>query len=96
MIDVDESIDILRRKGSFSSREEFLSEALRTFLKENPDLRRELAVEQFKSNSISLNRAAELAGLSSEEFKEVLADHGIDRDIGFLSEEEREDRLNRL
>lgn len=32
----------------------------------------ELAVEQFKTGDVSLNRAAELSGHSPEEFKEVL------------------------
>jgi predicted HTH domain antitoxin len=84
MIDVDESIDILRRKGQFSSREEFLSEAVQSFLRDNPELRVELAVEQFASGSVSLNRGAEIAGVSPEEFKTLLADRDIDRDIGFL------------
>jgi predicted HTH domain antitoxin len=96
MIDVEESIDILREKGKFSSREEFLTEALRSFLRENPQLRVELAVERYRSGSVSLNRAAEIAGLGPEAFKEELADRGIDRDVGFLSEEERNDRLRDL
>lgn len=96
MIDVEESIDILRRKGRFSSREEFLDEAVRSFLRENPDLRIELAVEQFQSESVSLNRAAEIAGVSSEEFKDILSDRGIEREASFLSDEEREDRLGKL
>ena len=96
MIDVEESIDILRRKGRFSSREEFLDEAVRSFLRENPELRIELAVEQFRSESVSLNRAAEIAGVSAEEFKNILSDRGVERDAGFLSDEEREDRLRKL
>ncbi|PSQ47254.1 hypothetical protein BRD19_09910 [Halobacteriales archaeon SW_7_65_23] len=96
MIDVEESIDILRRKGRFSSREEFLDEAVRSFLRENPELRIELAVEQFRSESVSLNRAAEIAGVSAEEFKNILSDRGTERDAGFLSDEEREDRLSKL
>lgn len=96
MIDVDESIDILSRKGQFSSREDFLNEALRTFLRENPELRVELAVEQFKSGSVSLNRGAEIAGMSPEEFKDVLSERNVDRDAGFLSEQEREDQLSKL
>lgn len=96
MIDVEESIDILRQKGQFSSREEFLSEALKSFLKDHPELRVELAVEQFKSGTVSLNRASEIAGLSPEEFKNELSDRGVDRNPSFLSEEERNDQLNKL
>jgi predicted HTH domain antitoxin len=96
MIDVEDRIDILREKGNFSSREAFLDEALQSFLREHPELRVELAVEQFKVGTISINRAAEIAGRSPEEFKRVLADRGVNRDPGFLSEDDRSDRLNTL
>lgn len=96
MLDVEESIDILSRKGQFSSREEFLTEAVRSYLREHPELRIELAVEQFESGSVSLNRGAEIAGVSPEAFKEELADRGVDRSVGFLDEDVREDRLSDL
>lgn len=39
---------------------------------------------------MSLDRAAELAGIPAEEFKAELADRGIERDAGFLDDEDRE------
>jgi predicted HTH domain antitoxin len=42
---------------------------------------------------VSLNRAAELAGVSPEAFKAELADRGIDRDAGSLDDSSQEDRL---
>lgn len=96
MIDVDENIELLRKSGRFDSEEEFLEEALRALLEKRPELRLELAVEQFKTGEVSLNRAADLAGYSSEEFKELLRDRGVDRDVGFLDESERESRLEDL
>lgn len=96
MIDVDENIELLRRSGRFNTEEEFLEEAFRALLEKRPELRIELAVEQFKTGDVSINRAAEISGYSPEEFKEILQDRGIDRDIGFLDEAERESRLEGL
>lgn len=88
MSDVESDIAALERTGSFESREDFLEEAIRALLKKRPDLRVGLAVEKYKSGEVSLNRAAELAGESPETFKETLAERGVLRNVGFLSEEE--------
>lgn len=96
MIDFEEDMEILRKSGDFGSREEFLEETFRAFLKENPELRVKLAVEKYRSGSVSLNRAAEIAGLSTEEFKDKLAEHGVERKPGFLSEDERDEELSKL
>lgn len=96
MIDVQENIDLLRKSGRFDTEEEFLEEAFRALLEKRPELRVELAVEQYKTGDVSLNRATELSGYSPAEFKEMLQDRGIDRDIGFLDEDERESRLEGL
>lgn len=96
MIDIKENIELLRRSGRFKSEEEFLEEAFRALLDKRPELRIELALERYKTGDVSLNRAAEIAGHSPEEFKELLRERGISRDIGFLDEEERNKRLEGL
>lgn len=96
MIDIEENIELLRRSGRFNSEEEFLEEAFRALLDKRPELRIELAVERYKTDDVSLNRAAEIAGHSPEEFKELLRERGISRDIGFLDEDERDERLKDL
>lgn len=96
MIDVKENIELLQRVGRFDSEEEFLEEAFRALMEKRPELRLELAIEQYKTGEVSLNRAAEIAGHSPEAFKEILRDRGISRDISFLSDEEREEQLEDL
>jgi predicted HTH domain antitoxin len=39
---------------------------------------------------VSLNRAAELAGMAPAEFKDTLSERGITRTAGFLSDADRE------
>lgn len=96
MIDVEENIDLLRRSGRFESEEEFLEEAVQALLEKRPELRIELAIERYKQGDVSLNRAAEIAGQNTEAFKTTLADRGIQRDVGFLDDEERDERLDGL
>jgi predicted HTH domain antitoxin len=96
MIDVEEDMELLRKTGRFGSEEEFLEEAFRALLKEKPELRIELAIERYKSGDVSLNRAIDIAGSSPEEFKEILAERGIVREAGFLSDNERESNLSKL
>ena len=93
MIDVEEHIDLLRRSGRFESEAEVLEEAVQALLEKRPELRIELAIERYKRGDVSLNRAAEIAGQNTEAFKTTLADRGIQRDVGFLDEGERHERL---
>lgn len=96
MSNVESDIAVLERAGRFESREAFLEEAVRALLKKRPELRVELAIEKYKSGEITLNRAAEFTSSSPEEFKETLAERGVSREVGFLSDDEREQRLNNL
>lgn len=51
------------------------------------------ALSLYSENAISLNRAAELSGMSPEGFKQLLEDAGVSRPGGFLSEDARERKL---
>ena len=44
-------------------------------------IRVELALERYRTNESSLTKSAELAGLNTVEFKKLLADRGIAREI---------------
>ena len=94
MFDVQEDIEALRSSGSYSSEEEFLEDALRALLSKRPELRIELAVTKYTEGSVSLNRAAEISGLSPEEFKQTLSERGISRNASFLSEDSRDEKLS--
>ena len=95
-MDVMEDVDLLREAGAFSSRDAVLEEAVRALLETRPELRTELAVKKYTDGKVSLNRAAEIAGVSPAEFKEILQSRGVDRDAGFMSEEDREEKLEKL
>lgn len=96
MPEVMKDVNALRKAGAYRNKEEFMEEAFRALLEKRPELRIELAVEKYKSEKVSLNKAVEIAGVSPEEFKEILKERGIKRKAGFLSEKERKERLKNL
>ncbi|CAP12951.1 UPF0175 family protein [Halobacterium salinarum] len=86
-------LDAVAAAGGYDDTDAMVEEAVRELLRRRPELRLSLAVEKYQSGAVSLNRAAELAGVSVEAFKDELADRGIDRDAGFLTDAQRDDHL---
>lgn len=89
MTELIDDIDELRRVGSYDTTDEVVEDALRSLMLRRPELRIELGVEKYRQGAVSLNRSAEIAGLSTEAFKETLAERGVERDVEFLSADER-------
>ena len=74
-----EGIEGLIRAGYYKNREALMDEAFRTMIEVKPFIRLEMAVELYKSEKISMSRAAEIAGISIEGFKSFLESRGIKR-----------------
>jgi len=72
-----DNMEILVEKGIYSSKMELISDALRSLLRSKPELKGKLAVELYKEKKISLSKAAEIAGLNLEDFKELLREENI-------------------
>lgn len=68
-------------------------EALRLYLNTNPALKLDGAIALWRKGRISLARAAEVAGLTVPELKEVLAARGIIRETEGKSTEEMAAKL---
>jgi len=81
-----EDLDALAAAGGYDDTDAVVEEAVRELLRRRPELRLSLAVEKYRTGTVSLNRAAELAGVSVEALKTELADRGIGRDAGFLDD----------
>ncbi len=56
----------------YASEDEVIRDALRHLLRARPDARIRLAVHRYESQEISLARAAELAGVSWDQMREIL------------------------
>lgn len=72
-----EELSVISRTGYYSSNSEFIRDAIRNFLALRKDIRTAIAVELYKSDKISLGRAAEIADVSFEEIKRVLTERNI-------------------
>ena len=77
-----EDLDAIAAAGGCDDTDAVVEEVVRELLRRRPELRLSLAVETYRTGTVSLDRAAELAGVSTEAFETELADRGIDRDAG--------------
>jgi len=84
---IKEGINSLIRAGYYKDKEKLLDEAFRTMLEVRPALKTEMAIELYKEEKISLSRAAEIAGMSTEGFKNILEQRGIKRIVKAPSED---------
>lgn len=85
---VEKEIRALIKYGYYSSFDEAVKNAFRTLLNAKPDFRIAATVELYKECEVSLDKAAEIAGVTAIEFKDILADRGIRREVGSMSAEE--------
>ncbi len=85
---VEKEIKALIKHGYYSSIDEVAKDAFRTLLYVKPDLRSSAAIELYKEGEISLSKAAEMIGVSTIEFKDILANRGIKRAVESRSREE--------
>jgi predicted HTH domain antitoxin len=67
----------------YVTEEAVIQEALRYLLQNRPDLRLALAVHRYQTDeSVSLAGAAAVAGVSSEQMKEILVSRGVQLRLG--------------
>lgn len=87
-------VETIAAVGGYDDADDVLEDAVRELLRRRPELRTSLAVEKYRAGEVSLNRAAELADMSTENFKDELSDRGISREAGFLNSTDRETELD--
>ena len=69
--------------GLYPTEQEVINDAIRHLLVVHPGYRITLAVHRYqKDESISLGKAAQLAGVSHEQMQEILADRGVQLRLG--------------
>jgi predicted HTH domain antitoxin len=61
----------------YKDEQEVIDEGVRYILRSHPEYRIEIAVKRYKEEAVSLGKAADLAGISLEEMKEVLRSRGV-------------------
>jgi len=84
-------IDVLLKKYS---EDELLKEAIRALFELNPQLKIEAALELYRDGEVSLEKAAEIAGMGVVEFREFVSKK-FRREVG-SDEAELKKRLEKL
>lgn len=90
MTELSNDLETIAAIGGYENTDAVVTDAVRELLRQRPELRLSVAIEKYRSEDVSLNRAAELAGVSAEQFKDELGQRGIGRSGGFLEQGERE------
>jgi predicted HTH domain antitoxin len=95
---LEDELNALIQAGGYNSREEAVSHALEVLLAANPDLRIKTAVELYSKSRVTLSRAAEIAGLELQTFKDKLAEKDVPIQVDESPNEIRAgaDLINRL
>ena len=77
-----ERVEAVIRSGVYPDESELYGEAIRTLFEVKSDLKTIAAVELYKEEEISLEKAAEIAGVNVVQFKEILSQKGVTRWVG--------------
>jgi len=88
--------EILVGIGKYPSKNELIEDALRALLRAKPELKRDVAIELYKKEEVSLSRAAEICGLNIEDFKESLKERGIKISVPGIPVEEVDEEVERI
>jgi len=88
--------EILVRIGKYASQKELIQDALRTLLRAKPELKRDVAIELYDKNEVSLSRAAEMCELNVEDFKELLKEKGLKIAVPSIPVEEVDEEVAKI
>ena len=80
----------------YKNKDAVIQDALRHLLRSRPDLRVQLAIYRYQQEPLSLAKAAELAGVSWWQMRDILLEQGIDPDLGPETIAEAQAEVNQL
>jgi len=94
-VDIEKKIKALVNAGYYSNEIEVIKDAVLRLFRENVELKISAAIELYKKEEVSLSKAAEIAGMTTIEFKEILGKRGFTREIEARSAEEMDKKLRK-
>jgi len=94
-VDIDRKVKALVRAGYYSSELEVIKDAISSLFRENSQLKVSTAIELYKKGEVSLSKAAEIAGMTIIEFKDILGRKGVIREIEARPTEEIDRKLRK-
>lgn len=94
-VDIERKVRALVDAGYYSSESEVIKDAVISLFRENTELNVTVAMELYKKGEVSLSKAAEIAGVTTIEFKEILDRRGFIREIEARPAEEMDEKLRK-
>lgn len=82
--------------GVFPNADAAMREALRVLWQERPGMRIDVAVHRYVAESISIAKAAAIAGVTFDRMKEILAERGVELRLGPESVDEAKQEADTL
>ncbi len=80
----------------YENEEAVIQDALRHLLRSRPDLRVQLAIHRYQNEALSLAKAAEIAGISWAQMRDVLLEYGVEPTLGPESMAEAQAEVDQL
>ncbi len=93
---MENKIHALVGAGFYPDESAVLKDALRTLLNVKSNLKISSAIKMYMDEKVSLSRAAEISGMSTIEFKDILASKGITRETEGKSAKEMDKKINKI
>ncbi|GFO96299.1 hypothetical protein ig2599ANME_0488 [groundwater metagenome] len=87
---IAKELDAISELGIYKDKNDFILDAISTMLSAHRELRIAIACKLYEKEEISLGKASEIVGVSIEETKKVLSDHGIKLKVGTSISETKE------
>lgn len=94
-VDIEKKIKALVNAGYYPNEIEVIKDAVLRLFRENSEFKISVAIELYKKGEVSLSKAAEIAGMTTIEFKEILGKRGVIREIEARPAEEIDIKLNK-
>ena len=92
----EDEIEAVVNAGYYSSKSDVVRDALRLLFESKKNLKISAAIDMFKRGKVTLGKAAEIAGIDTVSFKEILKDRGIALKIKVDSKEKMDKRAAKL
>lgn len=80
----------------YQNEDALIQDALRHLLRSKPELKIRLAVHRYQQQEISLEKAANLAGVSWAQMKDILVEHGVPLRLGPETVSEAKEEIRAL
>lgn len=93
---MEAEIEAVIKAGYYSNKSEVVKDALRLLFETRKELKIASAVEMYINGEISLGKAAEIGGVTVIEFKELLANRGVYRELEAKPAEKMDKKLEKL